>query len=294
VRYFAALVVDGALAGTVYALIALAFVVVYKASRMVNFALGEWTMVAAAFAAAGVHAFGLGLAGALVGACGGMILLGLLLNRLVLRPLTGRPLISLIMVTLGLGALLRGVTALTLRDVPRRLPLPIVSEPISAYGLAIATDRMFAAGIAVIVIALVAWFFHASRTGVALRAIADDQQVAMAMGIDLHRYFSLTWAMVGVIAVIGGTLWSVVGGGGFGVVLLGLKVFPIVIIGGLDSIPGTIVGAVMVGVLESVAAGYLDPWLGGGFSNIAAYLVLIAMLFARPFGLFGRADAVRV
>jgi branched-chain amino acid transport system permease protein len=137
-------------------------------------------------------------------------------------------------------------------------------------------------------------FFQRSRTGVALRAIADDAQAAMAMGIDIHRYSAITWALMGVLSVLAGTLWTFVSGGGFGVVLVGLKVFPIVIIGGLDSIPGTIVGAIVVGVLESLAAGYLDPLLGGGFSNVASYLVLIAMLFARPYGLLGRADVARV
>ena len=292
--YLFALVVDGALAGAIYALVALAFVVVYKASRMVNFALGEWVMLGAALVAASVHVVGLGLAGAVLAACGGMAGLGLGFNRLVLRPLVGRPLISLIMVTLGLGALVRGAATIAFKDVSRRIPLPIPEEPLAAHGVAIATDKLVAAAIAVVLIAIVTWVFHASRAGVALRAIADDQQVAMAMGIDLDRYFSLTWAVVGVIAVLGGTLWTVAGAGGFGVVLLGLKVFPIVIIGGLDSIPGTIVGAVIVGVLESLAAGYLDPWLGGGFSTIATYLALIVMLYARPFGLFGHADVARV
>jgi branched-chain amino acid transport system permease protein len=129
---------------------------------------------------------------------------------------------------------------------------------------------------------------------VALRAIADDQQSAMAVGIDLHRYFGLTWALAGLISVVAGTLWTVVAGGGFGMALLGLKIFPIVIIGGLDSIGGTLVGAVLVGVLEALAAGYVDPLLGGGFSNIASYLVLLTLLFVRPYGLFGRPDARRV
>ena len=116
----------------------------------------------------------------------------------------------------------------------------------------------------------------------------------MAMGIDLPRYLALTWAVAGVIAVLAGTLWIAVVGGGLGLVLVGLKVFPVVVIGGLDSIPGTVVGAVLVGVLESLAAGYLDPLVGGGFSNVAPYLALIAMLFVRPYGLFGRADVARV
>ena len=116
----------------------------------------------------------------------------------------------------------------------------------------------------------------------------------MSAGIDLHRHFAITWALVGVVSVLAGTLWTLVAGGGLGMVLVGLKVFPIVIIGGLDSIAGTIVGALAVGVLESLAAGYLDPPLGGGFSNIASYLVLLAALFVRPYGLFGRPNVRRV
>jgi len=148
--------------------------------------------------------------------------------------------------------------------------------------------------VATLSIAIVTWFFLGSRTGLALRAIADDPQAAQAMGIDVERHFSITWILTGAISVLAGAVWTSAAGGGFGLVLVGLKVFPIVIIGGLDSIAGTIAGAAVVGVLESLAAGYLDPLLGGGFSNIAAYLVLIAMLFARPYGLFGRADVERV
>ena len=292
--FFVALVVDGVFAGAIYTLIALAFVVTYKASRMINFALGEWTMVATGFAGAGFHLLGLGLPGSLAAASAGMIALGVVLNRLVLRSLVGRPLISLIMVTLGLGALLRGAAFLGLAGVPQRVPLPIPTGPIVTGGLVLSTEKLVTAAVASAAIAGVTWFFHGSRTGLALRAIADDQQVAMAMGIDLQRCFTITWALVGVIAVLAGTLWSVAGTGGFGVVLLGLKIFPIVIIGGLDSIPGTITGAAFVGVLESLAAGYLDPLLGGGFSHVAAYLVLIAMLCVRPYGLFGRAEVARV
>src|SRR5207249_1240128 len=195
-----------------YAPAALAFVVVYKASRMMNFALGEWLMLGSRLVATGIHGLGLGLV----------------------------------------------------------------------------------AAIAAVMLVAVGAFFRVSRAGVALRAIADDQQVAMTAGIDVERYFALTWMMMGVLSVLAGTLWTVVSGSGFGVVLLGLKVFPIVIIGGLDSIAGTVVGANVIGVLESVAAGYLDPIMGGGFSHVASYLVLLAALFVRPHGLFGRPDVERV
>lgn len=294
VRFFAALVVDGVLAGAIYALIALAFVVVYKASHIINFALGEWVMLGSRLAATGVYPLGLGLAGALGAACAGMVALAVVWNRVVLQRLVGQPLISMIMITIGFGALVRGAAALSFRGIPGAIPLPFPQEPLSLLGLAVPADRLAAAAVAAVAIAAVTWFFRRTRTGLALRAIADDQQAAMAVGIDIDRHFSITWALVGVLCVLAGTLWVSVSGGGFGMVLLGLKVFPIVIIGGLDSIPGTIVGAVLVGVLESLAAGYLDPLLGGGFSTIAAYLVLVAMLFVRPSGLLGHPPVERV
>jgi branched-chain amino acid transport system permease protein len=292
--FFVSLLVDGALAGAIYALIALAFVVVYKSSRMINFALGEWAMIGSRLVAAGFHTLGLGAVGAFGAAGLGMVGLALAFSRLILRPLVGQPLISFIMVTLGLGALMRGAAALLFRGIPNSIPLPIPAAPIAAHGLLISTEKLVAAALAAGTIAIVSWFFRRSRTGVALRAIADDQQAAMAVGVDLDSHFALTWAMVGVLSVLGGTLWTFVSGGGFGMVLVGLKVFPIVIIGGLDSIAGTIVGALIVGILESLASGYLDPLVGGGFSNIASYLVLIAVLFGRPYGLLGRPDIQRV
>jgi branched-chain amino acid transport system permease protein len=292
--FFVALVIDGALAGAVYALIALAFVVVYKASRMINFALGEWAMFGSRLAATGWHVLELGLAGALVSAGVGMVALAVAFNRVVLRRLVGRPLLSLIMVTIGLGALMRGIAGPTFAQVPGAIPLPFSPDPFTVHGIFIAPDRVLAAGVALGAIAAVTGFFHWSRTGVALRAIADDQQAAMAVGIDVSRHFSVTWAMVGVISVLAGVLWSFVSGGGPSLVLIGLKVFPIVILGGLDSIPGTFVAAILIGVLESLVAGYLDSSLGGGFSSVASYLVLIAVLCVRPYGLFGRPLVERV
>ena len=294
VAFFLALLLDGALVGALYALIALGFVVVYTASRAINFALGEWMLAATGLVAAAIHVLGLGLAAALPVACVAMVAMGLAVNRVILRPLIGGPLIALIMVTLGLGALIRGLAAIALSGIPRRLPLPIAPDPLDVLGIAVSVEKLVAAAVAVAAIAGVTWFVRGSRAGVAFRAIADDRQVAMAMGIDLQAYFALAWGVLGILAVVAGTLWTFVAGGGFGVVLVGLKVFPIVIIGGLDSIPGTIAGGLLVGILESLAAGYLDPLLGGGFSTIAAYLALIAMLCVRPYGLFGRAQVVRV
>jgi branched-chain amino acid transport system permease protein len=291
--FLAALLIDGALTGAIYALIALSFVIVYKGSRMINFAVGECVTLASRLVAFGVHGLGLGVGGGLAVGGAGMVAVMVAFNAVVLRQLTGRPVIALIMITIGLAALLRGATSLLLGGVPSGI-VGALPDPIVLGTVPIAVEKVAAALIAVACIATVSWTLQRSRAGVALRAIADDQQSAMAVGIDLHRYFGLTWALMGVISVVGGTLWAVVAGGGFGMALVGLKVFPIVIVGGLDSIGGTIVGAVLVGVLESLAAGYVDPMVGGGFSNIASYLILLTLLFIRPYGLFGRPDARRV
>jgi len=293
-RFFLALFVDGALAGVVYAVVALAFVIVYKASRIINFSLGEWVMLGSRLTAAGLHQLGWGLAGATGGACFGMLGFAVVWNRLVLRRLVGRPLISLIMVTFGLGMVMRGGSALVFRGIPGTIPLPLAGEPLDAWGIQIPTDKLLAAAVAAVAITVVTWLFQRCRVGLALRAVADDQEAAMAVGIDLDRYFSITWALAGVVSVLGGILWTATSGGGFGLILLGLRVFPIVVIGGLDSLPGCIVGALVVGILESLIGGYLDPVLGGGFSSVTSYLALIVMLYARPTGLFGRPAVERV
>ena len=292
--FLVALVVDGALAGAIYALIALGFVVVYKASRVINFALGEWLMLGAVLVAAAVNALALGLPGALVVACGGMIAFAALFNRLVLRRLVGRPVIALVMVTLGLGALMRGVSAMAFRGIPGAVPLPLPQHVLAVGGLFLSTDKLVAGAVAAVAVAAVSAIFRWSRAGVALRAIADDDRAAMAVGIDVQRYLAIAWGMLGVLSVLAGTLWASVASSGIGLVVVGLKVFPVVVIGGLDSIPATIIAALLVGVLESLVSGYVDPLIGTGFSAVFPFLLVIAVLFTRPYGLLGSADVRRV
>jgi branched-chain amino acid transport system permease protein len=291
--FFSELLIHGILSGSVYALISLAFVVVYKASRMINFALGEFIMLASKLVATGLHVFGWGLLGGIGFGCAGMVAFALGFNRWVLRRLIGQPLISFIMVTIGLGIFLRASAAFVFSGIPDAIRLPIGQAPIRLMGLMISPDEWITAVVAIITIAAISWFFQHSRTGVALRAMAADQQAAMLVGIDLNRHFTITWAIAGMICVIAGTLWTFISGGGFSLVLVGLKVFPIVIIGGLDSIPGVIIGAIFVGLLESLAAGYIDPLITG-FSRVSAYLVLLIILFIRPYGLLGKPEIERI
>lgn len=296
--FFATLLIEGALAGAIYALIALAFVLVYKSSRVVNFALGAWVMFGALLAATGEHLLGLGLGGAAVFAACGMALFGLAFNAIVIRHLTARPVVSpvlsLIMVTIGLGVMMRGGAALIFAGIPKGLSLPIPLAPLHLHGILISRERLAAGVTAAIGVALVTWFYRRSRIGIALRAIADDPRAALGAGVDIDGHFGLLWAATGVIAVAAGVLWAAYAGSGFGMALIGLKIFPIVVIGGLESLPGTIVAAVLIGIFDSLGTGYLDPQLGGGFSGMASYLLLIVILLARPWGLFGRPPAERI
>ncbi len=292
--FFISLLVNGVLGGAIYALIALAFVIVYKSSRMINFAIGEWVMFGSLLVATGLHVLALDLGPAIILATASMIALAGVFGHVVLRRMTGRPLVAMIMITLGLGALMRGVAALVFQRVPGAIPLPIPAEPLVLYGVIVPLDKLIAACIAALCIAAVSWFYRVSRTGLALRAIADSQSLAGATGINVPRHFTLTWVITGMIAVIAGVLWTFVAAGGISSALVGLKVFPIVIIGGLDSIAGTIVGAMIIGLIESLTTGYLDASLGGGFSTVATSLLLIAALMVRPYGLFGQTHEARV
>ncbi len=277
--FFFAMLVDGLLAGAMYALIALAFVLIYQASSMINFALGEWMMLGALLAGVGASLLPLGTAGALAFAAIGIASLAAGFCFVVVRRLVDRPALSAIMATLGLGMLIRGAAPFLPEGAPASLP---------------SVDKVAAAGIAALCVGAIALFHRYSRTGVALRAMADDPQVAASMGINVDRHLVFVWALAGLVTLVGGLLWVSVNGAGFGVALLGLKVFPIVILGGLTSIVGTLVAAISMGVLESLASGYLDGQLGSGFGALAPYLVLLAVLIVRPQGLFGSRRIERV
>jgi branched-chain amino acid transport system permease protein len=292
--FFLALLIDGALSGATYALIALAFVLVYKASSMMNFALGEWIMFGALLAGAGLHSLHLGAVEALVFAGLAMIALAAGFYCLVVRRLLARPALSAIMATLGLGMIMRGSGPLVFSGAQGFAAPSTAIDPMSIGGLSVAIDRLAVAGVAALCTALIAGFYRFSRTGVALRAIADDPQAAMSAGIDVDHHLLIVWGLAGVVAVVAGVLWTYVTGGGFGVALIGLKVFPIVILGGLNSIGGTTVAAIAIGVTESLANGYLDEPLGGGFGGIAPFVLLLATLMLRPYGLFGQPKVERI
>jgi branched-chain amino acid transport system permease protein len=267
--FFIALLLNGVSIGLMYSLIALGFVLVYKATDAINFAQGEFVMMAGLVAAAVMGPAGTWLILAILVTLAVMIGFGFALERVVLRPLLGRPVVAVIMATIGLAAVLRGLTPIVFGSSTMGVLLPIGDEPISIGPASLPPIQVLGAGVAILFFVAFGWFFKRSRMGVAMRAVADNQQVAQAMGIDVERYFAIAWAMTGVVSALGGIIWGSMLGVDIQLALVGLKVFPVVILGGLDSIGGALVGGVIVGVVESLAAGYLDPYVGGGTKDFA-------------------------
>jgi branched-chain amino acid transport system permease protein len=293
-QFGALLLSNGLLIGLMYSLIALGFVLVYKATDAFNFAQGEFVMLSGLLVAVGLATYGAPLWLAVTAALVLMALFGFALERVVLRPMIGRPVIGVIMATIGLAAVLRGLGPLVWGAGTKALPLPIPDTPIALGPLLIPPIQVVGAATSLVFLAVFGWFFLRSRTGVAMRAVADSHQVAMAMGINVERYFALAWAMTGIVSVLGGVVWGNLLGVDVQLSLVGLKVFPVVILGGMDSIPGAVVGGLIVGVVENVAAGYLDPYVGGGTKDFAPYVLMIAALMVRPYGIFGKEIIERI
>jgi branched-chain amino acid transport system permease protein len=292
--FFLLLMSNGILVGLMYALVALGFVLVYKATDAINFAQGEFVMIAALVVAVALGVVGAPLWLAVLVGLVSMVVFGFALERVVLRRLIGRPVVAVVMATIGLASILRGVGPATLGAGTKTLPLPISDEPIVLGPLFIPPIQILGALVSLMFLGGFGWFFLRSRRGIAMRAVADNQQVAMAMGINVERYFGLAWAMTGIVSALGGIIWGNLLGVDINLSLVGFKVFPVVILGGLDSIPGAVIGGLIVGIVENVAAGYVDPYVGGGTKDFAPYVLMILALMIRPYGIFGKKIIERI
>jgi branched-chain amino acid transport system permease protein len=289
-----ALLVSGLSIGLMYSLIALGFVLVYKATDAINFAQGEFVMLAGFIVATALTVSGMPVLGAIVLTVAIMILFSFALERVVLRPMLGRPVVAVIMATIGLAAILRGLPPITVGAETKAVSLPLPDVPIFIWSAVIPPIQALGVIVTIAFLGIFSWFFLKSRMGVAMRAVADNQQVALAMGINVQRYFAIAWAMAGIVSALGGIIWGSMLGVDTQLALVGLKVFPVVILGGLDSVVGAIVGGLIVGVVESIAAGYLDPYVGGGTKDFAPYVLMIIMLMFKPYGIFGQRRIERV
>jgi len=293
-EFFLQLALNGIVVGSIYALVALGFVIIYKSSGVLNFAQGEFLLLGAYvfWALVEGHApwpYAVALTVLF------SILLGLAMERLILRPMIGEPIISVIMVTLGLSSMLRAIVLGAWGTDTRPYPALFSTEPIRLGPLPVSRGYLFSMFAAALLLALFTLFFRYSRVGIAMRATAFSQEVAQSMGISVRRIFAVSWSIAAVVSALGGILLGELRGGADGsLAILGLKTLPVVILGGLDSIQGAIVGGLIVGVLENLAGGYLDPIMGGGVKEVAPFAALVLILMIKPYGLFGKVKIERV
>ncbi len=288
------LTVNGLLTGMMYARIAVGFVLIYKSTDAINFAQGEFVMIAAIVVAGMAANYGFPIVAAIATGLLFMIVFNFALERIVLRPMIGRPIVSIIMATIGLALILRGAGPLVFGAETRPLDIGVPDEPLIWGPLFMTPIDVVGAGISIMFLAAFGWFFMKSRKGVAMRAVADSHMTSMAMGINVERYFALAWILAGVVALLGGLVWGSAIGVDTQMAALGLKVFPVVILGGLDSIIGVVVGGLIIGVCEALAAGYVDPYVGGGTKDFTPYVLMILVLMFRPYGIFGKPIIERI
>jgi branched-chain amino acid transport system permease protein len=287
---FVQLTISGLANGAILALAALGFVLIYKASGVINFAQGHFLLVGAYVVWALTVDAGLHWAVAVAGAVLVAIALGLTVERFILRPLVGEPTISVIMVTIGLAQVLGALVQIIWGTFPQVFPAFIPDDTVTIGGAIVGENRLWALALAAVALAAFGLFFQRSRHGIAMRAVADDQQAALTMGISVRRTFALAWALAGVSAVVGGMLVANLIGVSGDVANFGLLVFPVVILGGLDSVPGAVVGGCIIGLLEAYTGGYV----GEGLDSVIPYIALVAILLVRPYGLFGQVRIERV
>jgi branched-chain amino acid transport system permease protein len=290
--FFASLLITGLMTGAIYALVALGFVLVYKATGVINFAQGEFMMFGAFIAAALLADLPalVAIPITLVVMAG----LGLVTERVVLRPMIGRPAIGMIMATVGLAFVFRGLAPMLWGGTTKDLSLPLPQSPVQILDVSLNPTVLVGAAVAVLLVGGFALLFQRSRIGIALRAVADDTQAAMAMGISVPWAFGTAMAVSGVAAAAGGLIWGDILGVDSYLALVGFKVFPVVILGGLDSVGGAVLGGLAVGAVESVAAGYIDPYVGGGTKDFVPFLLMLVVLMVRPYGFFGKEVIERV
>ncbi|ABY34315.1 MAG TPA: branched-chain amino acid ABC transporter permease [Chloroflexus aurantiacus] len=290
---FIQLALSGIANGAIFALVALGFVLIYKSSDVINFAQGELLLIGAYLTYAMVEQFGLWWPAGVVLAVVLAAVAGVLIEQLVLRPMIGEPAISVIMVTIGLSSLLRAIVGAIWGVTPRPAPQFLPTDTVTILGANVGVDRIWAFGLAITLFVILTLFFRYSRDGIAMRAVADDQQAALSMGISVKKVWAVAWAIAAITAAVGGILLMSIFGGVSGTIArVGLIVFPVVILGGLDSIPGAIIGGLIIGLLQSFAGGYLPPEWGVG--EVVPFIILLFILLVRPYGLFGQRIIERV
>jgi branched-chain amino acid transport system permease protein len=288
--FFFEVLIGGLLSGVMYSLVALGFVLIYKASGVFNFAQGALVFFAA-LTFVGLQEKGLPFWAALPATLAVMVLLAFVVERFMLRPLVNQPQITLFMATIGLAFFIEGLAQLMWGANVRGLELGLQDEPIKwisdSTGMNISKFDLAAAGVAAVLVAVLAVFFSRTRIGRALRAVADDHQAALAVGIPLRQIWVIVWSVAGAVALVAGLLWGARNGVQYALTFVALKALPVLILGGFESVPGAIVGGLIIGATEKLAEVYLGPFVGGGIEGWFPYVLALVFLLVRPEGLFG-------
>ena len=286
--------VTGISVGLVYALIALGFVVIWKSSGVANLALGQLVLLNSWVAYSFLGKAGLPVYAGLPLVIIFAIFLGWLIERLILRPLIAQPILALITVTLGLAYFIQGLVIVIWPQSLAALPRLFPREPVHIWTAVLSQEHVWAAVISLVLFVCLALFFRYHKMGVVMRATADDQMAVQACGIPVTVIFSRSWMFACVVAAVGGVLISSIGGISYGLVETGLRAFSVVILGGLDSFLGAIIAGPIIGLAESLGGGYLTPLTWAGVKDIIPFIVIIIVMFIKPYGLFGEVRIERI
>ena len=290
--YFIELLISGALTGLMYSLVALGFVLIYKSAGVPNLAQGALVMTAG-YAVWMVMAWGLSVWIAIPVAAAIMFGFGLVVERLLLRRMVGQPVIMVVMLTLGLEILLRGLVPGILGSTPKPIDLGIDFAPIIIGDVFINRTALYGGIVALALVGASLLFFR-TRLGTKLRAVSDDHVSSWAVGISVERAIGISWGLAGIAAVVAGALWGSSQGVDWTLSALLFPAVAVVILGGVDSVPGVLVGGILVGVLGTVIPGYLDSIAGGSTRDVVTSLIILLTIMVRPFGIFGREDIERI
>ena len=289
------LLINGLVVGTLYGVVAMSFVLIYKASRIVNFAQGEFLLIGAWVCWWLLTKYQLPFYAAFLVTLAFMMAFGFILQIVVLRPLIGEPVISVIMVTIGLSIFFQALMKWMFGVFAQPFPPIFATKSVNVLGLEVQTVYVMSTLVSLLIMGGFAWFFKFSRMGLAMRATAFDQQVAQSLGVSIRQVFALSWGIAAMVSAVAGVVVGVVNGVSSALSFFGIKVFPAVILGGLDSIVGAVLGGLVIGLLENLAH-YVDSqflnW--GNLYEVAPFYVLIVILMIRPYGLFGTKDIERV
>jgi len=291
--FLAEVLIGGVAAGLMYSLVALGFVLIFKASGVFNFAQGAMVLFAA-LTLVGLMERGVPMVIALMLTIGVMVALAFAIERVVLRPLVNQEHIILFMATIGLNFFLEGLGEMVWGANVKKLDVGIPDESFKVAGILINKLEMTAAASAAVLVGVLAVFFQRTKIGRALRAVADDHEAALSIGIPLRTIWVVVWSVAGIVALAAGIMWGAKSGVQFSLSLIALKALPVLILGGFTSVPGAIVGGLIIGTGEKIGEVYWGPLVGGAIENWFAYVLALAFLLVRPQGLFGERIIERV